>query len=185
MTEQAPTPVPARDRTRFFIIAGIVALAIVGVVVWLVTGGSSGPAAAGPATIIPLPGHQVCADQVRINVDTDARMTQIADAVRNDPQVRVVYTQTQQQAFEQYKQEFADQPDLLALARPGVLPALVLVVPVAGTDAHQFADTLRTEFADAKDVRPLTQADSAKAPASEGETAPATPCPASGEFPPH
>jgi FtsX extracellular domain len=185
VTEQLPAPVPAPNRTRLFIVAGVVVLVLAGVVVWSVTWGSGGQATAQPVAVIPMPGHQVCADQVRLSVNTDAQMTQIADEVRNDPRVKVVYTETQQQAFERYKQEFADQPNLLALGRPGVLPASVLVVPVGGIDVHQLADTFRQKFADVKQVDPQNRADAIKALASIGETDTPPPCPASGEFPNH
>jgi len=72
------------------------------------------PAVIGP---IPLAGHQICADQVRIDVDTDTEMAGVA--------------------------------------------------------------------ATAKRIEPVTQAGSAAELRSVGETAPPTPCPASGEFPDH
>ena len=163
---------------------GVAVLVVAGVVVWLTVRGSGSTApASGPAPIIALPGHQVCADQVRISVRSDERMTEIADQVRNDARVRTVYTETQQQAFAHYEQEFANQPAVATLAHPGSLPASVLVVPVSGTDAHQLADVFRQEFADAEQVQATTRADAARAVAAAGMTDPAPPCPASGEFP--
>jgi cell division protein FtsX len=187
MVEQSEAPVPVRNRNRRVLVAAVlVVLIAVGVVVWLVTGTGGGAKATGqPAAVTSLPGHQVCADSVRISVDTDARMTQIVALVRVDPRVRMVYTETKQQAFERFKQEFADQPQLLALGRPDALPATAVVLPVSGIDVHQLAGEFRQKFADAKTVDPMTQADSARALASIGETAPPVPCPASGEFPSH
>lgn len=185
VNDQLPAP-PARRtsaRARLIVLAAVV-IVVVGVVVWFVVRGNQSagsPAAVGP---IAMPGHQVCADHVQINVTTDAQMNRIATAVLTDPQVGKVYTETQQQAFQHYQQEFADQPDLLALARPGVLPASVVVVPVGGVDVHSLADRFRGEF-EAKEVDAVTRADSTRALASIGETAPAAPCPASGEFSSH
>jgi hypothetical protein len=155
----------------------VVVLAVAGVGLWFGLRGSGSDHATGP---IPLAGHDLCADQVRISVTTDTRMRAIAAAVVNDPQAKTVYTQTQQEALANYQREFAGQSDLLALARPGVLPAAVVVVPVSGVDVHQLATRYRTEFTDAKQIRPLARADAAVAAA--GDTDPPTPCPASGEF---
>jgi hypothetical protein len=170
-------------RTRLLVLAAVV-IVLIGVVVWLVVRGNQtngSPAAVGP---IPMPGHHVCADHVQISVTTDAQMNRVAAAVLADPQVRTVYTETLRQAVQRYQQDFADEPELLAPARSGALPASVSVVPVDGVDVHAMADRFRKEF-DAKEVLPVTRADSTRSLASIGETAPAVPCPASGEFPSH
>ncbi|HEX3588149.1 MAG TPA: permease-like cell division protein FtsX [Pseudonocardiaceae bacterium] len=120
---------------------------------------------------------------MRISTGTDAQMTQIAHAVVQDQGIKAVYTETQQQAFRKYQQEFADRPDLLAIARPEALPAAAVVVPVDGVDVHQLATGYRRRFTGAKSVEPFTQADSARKLAAIGVTAPPTPCPASGELP--
>lgn len=168
------------------VIVGLVLVVIVAAIVWLFVSGGGQPSAQ-PAVIgpIPLTGHQVCADQVRIYVDTDADMTHIAAVVRVNPLVRAIYTQTKHEAYEQFQQEFADQPELRSLGREEALPASVVIVPVAGMDVRLLAGTFRRQFTDAKQVESITQAISATALRSIGETAPPTPCPASGEFPNH
>lgn len=163
-------------RARLVLILGLIVAVAAAVGIWFgLRDGGGTDRAAGP---IPLGKHEVCAG-VRISVTTDARMRMIAAALVGDPQARVVYTQTKQQAYQAYRRSFADLPELQALGRPQALPAAVVVVTVSGADIRQVADRYRTRFTDATEVRPLIQDDPA-AFAAVGATPP-PPCPASGE----
>lgn len=79
--------------------------------------------------------------------DPDAPMRLAAEELRDDPRVEAVETETRQEAFERFKEIFADQPDLVDVVRPEALPASVTLLPVRGTSV----DELYTAF-QARDI---------------------------------
>ncbi|GAB3576436.1 hypothetical protein GCM10027445_40550 [Amycolatopsis endophytica] len=156
----------------------LAAIAVAAVLLWP---GDEKPVL-GPAPVIPRTGHQVCADNIMINTDTDAEMSRIANAVRADPRARKVYTETRDEAFARFKDLFKDQPDLLAHARAEALPFSVTVTAAGDVDLHAWAAELTATFPEATSVRPMIRSEVlAGLPPSYGTEAPA-PCPAGGEW---
>lgn len=91
-------------------------------------------------------------EQLVVRLDTDAEMEAVAARLRNDDRVDAVSTQTKMQAYERFKYVFANQPDLVKLARPEALPASVWA-EVRGPLRAELADQLRSEFPDAQEVK--------------------------------
>lgn len=153
MAEPITRSALSRNRVRILLVAGIVVLIGAGVGVWLgLRGGRDqhiGP--------IPLAGRDLCADQVRINTDTDAQMMRIARLLVHDRRVKVVYTETKLQALHHFQREYADQPGLVAVARLAAMPADVLVVPVDGVDVTKLGTAYRTQFPDVRDISVQTR----------------------------
>jgi cell division protein FtsX len=155
VTEPAAVPV-RRKRIRLLVGAAAVVAVAAGVGLWVGLGGGGAAHAIRP---VALPERAVCADQVRIDVTSDQRMRAIASAVAGDSQVKAVYTVTREQAVRIFRDEFADEPDLGALARPEALPASVVVIPVDGVDVNRMAAGYRTRFTDARQIQAAAAVD--------------------------
>jgi hypothetical protein len=89
-----------------------------------------------------------CVDTVIVYFSTDEEMTTAAVKLREDQEVGLVRTETQAEAFERFKEIFADEPELLELARPEALPASTGIRPVVGVDLNSFVDRLRQDYDD-------------------------------------
>lgn len=82
--------------------------------------------------------------------DPDPDMRAAAARLRGDERFESVREETRQQAYAKFKETFADQPELVKLARPEALPAAVHLMVRAGTMAQQFEGELRVEFPEAE-----------------------------------
>lgn len=125
-------------RKKYVVMAavlGIVGIAGTGLVVW--SPWSSPQTSARPC---------VKPDEVDVYFTSDNQMNQAVGQVRAEHPDATVTGQTQQQTFEEYKRMFADQPDVLKLARPDGLPAVVKVVPNPGVPAGPVGDALSKQF---------------------------------------
>ena len=54
--------------------------------------------------------------------------------------------ETQQEAYERFKQTFAQQPELVELARPEAMPASLTLLPAEGLYPGDLADALTDEL---------------------------------------
>ncbi|MEU3626672.1 permease-like cell division protein FtsX [Amycolatopsis coloradensis] len=140
---------------------------------------------AGPAALVAQPRdtapaalgeRELCGIELVMYVETDQDLTATAEKLREDPKARRVLTETKQQAYERFKEMFANRPELLGQTSPDSLPAVVHLVPVAGTDPEAWAADLRQRFPEAEKVDVL---DPAPIAARMKVTPP--PCPPSGE----
>jgi cell division protein FtsX len=91
--------------------------------------------------------------QVQVRVyfalaDTDANMRAAGEELRDDPRIAVIEQETQAEAYERFKEIFADQPELLEVAEPDSLPASLAIVPV-GVTPEELAAALREELSGA------------------------------------
>ena len=138
-------------RTKYVLLAvvlGVVVLAGLGLLVFsplsIVFSSSATPART----------HQ-CGkpDWVEIDLHSDQDMAAAAVKVRADHLDADVVEQTQQQSYEEFKRLFADQPELLKIARPESLPAAVKIMPKPGVSAIALADRLTKEFPPPAEVR--------------------------------
>ncbi|WP_074975729.1 permease-like cell division protein FtsX [Amycolatopsis regifaucium] len=125
---------------------------------------------------VPLGGRELCGKRLMISAETDEAMRAIAQALREEPKARRVLTETKKESYERFKKLFANDPELVRLTRPEVLPAVVHLLPVAGTDFPALADELRRRFPEAQKVDVLDPA----AIAAEMTVTP-PPCPPEGE----
>jgi hypothetical protein len=82
--------------------------------------------------------------------DPDPTMRAAAARLRDDERFESVREETRQQAYVKFKKTFADQPDLVELARPEALPASVQLVVRKGSTGKQVEGALREEFPDAE-----------------------------------
>ncbi|MFE6617472.1 permease-like cell division protein FtsX [Amycolatopsis sp. NPDC057786] len=179
---EQPERTPKAPR-RLLWVVGVVAVLVVAAVVTtavvVLNRVTDPPApAALPRDTVPVPlgERELCGLRVLMAVGADADMTTAAQALRDDPKARRVFTETKAQAYQRFKKIFADRPELLELTTPDTLPAAVHVVPVAGTDVEGWANELRQRFPDAEKVDVL---DPARIAAQMTTTPP--PCPPSGE----
>lgn len=67
--------------------------------------------------------------------DPDAEMRAAAVDIRNTEWVESVREETQQQAYEHFKELFKEQPELVRLARPSAMPASVYLMVRKGDTA--------------------------------------------------
>lgn len=114
------------------------------------------------APIVPLPSdrfRQACRDrggefQVRVyfdnGPDADALMHRAVDELRGDDRVADLRTETQTQAFAEFKRLFKDRPDLLDVAHVGAMPSSVMLLPADNTSA----DDLATQLTGVDEIRP-------------------------------
>ena len=82
--------------------------------------------------------------------DPDPDMRAAAAQLRDDERFETVQEETRQEAYVKFKEIFADQPELVELARPEALPAAVHLMVRKGTTAQQVEGELRGEFPDAE-----------------------------------
>jgi len=93
--------------------------------------------------------YDKCVREVRIYFeggDPDPTMRAAADQLRDDERFESVREETRQEAYERYKDLFADQPELLDKARPEALPASVILMVRKGTTGKQVEGALQAEF---------------------------------------
>lgn len=173
----------SRSRFLFLSLAVVVIFVVAGataVLMWRGDEPAEGPRAASP--VVPLAGHDVCADRIVINVSTDAEMRRIAKVVRDDQRARKVYTETKHQAFQRFQQVFKDRPEMLEIARPEALPASVTVVGKAPLDLRVWAGELARTFPDATSVEPMIMSEILPSLAARYGRADIKPsCPPNGE----
>lgn len=91
-------------------------------------------------------------NQVVAYFNTDEEMAAAADAPRGDGRVAELATETLEQAYERFKEVFADDPELSARVGPGDVPASVTIRP-AGISIEKLAGQLTTELTAATEVR--------------------------------
>lgn len=65
--------------------------------------------------------------------DPDTSMRTAERVARADPAVEVIRTETQRQAYDRFRELFADHPDMVELLRPDSLPASIDLSPKADT----------------------------------------------------
>jgi hypothetical protein len=123
-----------------------VVVATVAAVTVLVVVNYDGRSTASPSLLPALPGSNECVKRVALYFPTDEEMTEAADELQNDPRVRSVKRMTKAENYEQFKEIFADQPELVELARPEAMPASAEVRPVRAVEAEDLADRFRQEF---------------------------------------
>lgn len=145
-TTTGPQEVAARGRRRRRTRRGMQLTGAVLVAGLIVLGFSmmrapvTGPIVADPATPDPVTEADVsiflcdgreCPEITdRQRADLEARLLADADVAR------VTY-ESSQQAWEQFRTRFADQPDLIASVHPDAMPASFRLLLVAGTDPHE------------------------------------------------
>lgn len=167
-TENAPTN-PPRRRTVWLIMAAVLVLGAGATTVFLVTREDDAPAARpwvppkaespygvndGIPELSPESIQRSCLDpggkQTVIAYfdipDPDAAMRQAAEKLDGDERIASMETETQQEAYEQFKQTFAQQPELVELARPEAMPASLTLLPADGLYPGDLADALTDEL---------------------------------------
>jgi FtsX extracellular domain len=127
-------------------VVGVVVAAVAAVTVLAVVN-YDGRSSASPSLLPALPGPSECVKRVAIYFEADEEMTEAADELQKDPQVRSVQRRTKAENYEHFKEIFAGQPELVELARLEAMPASAEVRPVRGVEAEDLADRLRQEFA--------------------------------------
>jgi cell division protein FtsX len=123
---------------------GVVVAAVAAVTV-LVVANYDGRSAGSPL-LLPTTTSADCADTVIVYFRTDEEMTAAAAELREDPRVASVRTETKAEAYERFKEIFADQPELVEMARPETMPASVKAGPARDVDSERLADQLLAEL---------------------------------------
>jgi hypothetical protein len=167
-TENVPTN-PPRRRLRWLIVAAVLVLGAGATTVFLVTREDDAPVARpwvppkvespygvddGIPELSPEAIQRSCLDpggkQTIIayfdNPDPDAVMRQAAEKLDGDERIASVETETQQEAYERFKQIFAQQPELVELARLEAMPASLTLLPADGLYPGDLADALTDEL---------------------------------------
>ena len=75
-----------------------------------------------------------------IYFDTDEEMTATAERLRDEPGVASVTVATKAENFEHFKEMFADQPELVKLARVEAIPASIQLLPARRIDPDRLID---------------------------------------------
>ncbi|MEV0055682.1 permease-like cell division protein FtsX [Saccharopolyspora shandongensis] len=174
-----PNPKPVRRRFPWLIGSAVIVItAVVSVLYWhpWIDNVANGP--------VPLAGHQLCGDQIKVNFDGDEDMRQAAEILRVDPRTGRLFTETKQEAYARFQEIFKDMPDLLTQARPEALPASLHILPRSQGDLRAWANELRARLPQSTDVVAYIRADLAAQLEDRGMEPP-SPCPPSGEFPPN
>ncbi|SFP83989.1 hypothetical protein SAMN05421810_103574 [Amycolatopsis arida] len=96
-----------------------------------------------------------CPREVVVSFRTDADMFAGAERVAGIVDVESVATETQQQAYERFREIFKDRPDLLEIARPEALPASITVLPTVSADRDGLVAALRAQLPMADEVDAL------------------------------
>ncbi|OZM71130.1 hypothetical protein CFN78_21955 [Amycolatopsis antarctica] len=94
-----------------------------------------------------------CVREVSVHFDGDAPdpvMRAAADRLRDDPRFESARPRTRQESYEEFRRVFADQPEVVALARPESLPATVILLVRRGGVGVRAQGDLRAEFPDAE-----------------------------------
>lgn len=134
---------------------GVVVAAVAAVTVLVVANYDTENRAARPPLPAVMQEMIVCADHVMLYFRTDEAMTAAVDELRNHPQVASVKGETKAEAYERFKEIFAEQPELADMAHPEYMPASAEVGPVGGVDAESLAGKLRDEFPESEEVTVL------------------------------
>jgi cell division protein FtsX len=100
-------------------------------------------------------GKDCAAGRIVAYFKTDDQMREAGDKLQNDPRVTNLARETKAEAYARYKQIFADQPELVNLARPEALPASVQVTPATGVTKDQLMAELRKQFPAADQIDDL------------------------------
>jgi hypothetical protein len=77
---------------------------------------------------------------------TDDQMRAAGDRLATDSRVTEMKRETKSEAYVRYKTIFADQPELVNLARPDSLPASVQFTPATGVDKDSLLGEMRKNF---------------------------------------
>ncbi|MFD5245368.1 permease-like cell division protein FtsX [Amycolatopsis sp. NPDC058340] len=179
---EEPERTPKASRRLLWVVAAVAVVVLAAVVTTAVVVLNQVTEKPVPAALprdaapVPLGKRELCGLRLAVFIDTDEDMIATAQALRDDRKARRVLTETKAEAYERFKMLFADRPELLELTTPDTLPAVVHLVPVAGTDVQAWAGELRQRFPKAEKVDVL---DPARIAAQLTTTPP--PCPPSGE----
>ena len=167
MDENADPRGGSRRRTIWLIVAAVLVLGCGATTVYLVTREDDAPAARpwvpprvdSPATdgipeLTPEAIQRGCLDpggkQTVVayfdRPDPDAAMLQAAEELDGDERIASVETETQQETYEQFKKNFAQQPELVKLARQEAMPASLTLLPADGLHPGDLADALLDEL---------------------------------------
>ena len=169
MDENTASKGGSRRRTVWLIVAAVLVLAAGATTVFLMTREDDTPAARpwvppereppygvdhgipeyGPAEIQKFcldPGGKQTVIVYFAGPDPDSVMRQAAEELDGDERIASVETETQQEAYERFKQVFAEQPELVELARPEALPASVTLLPADGLYPGDLVDALTDEL---------------------------------------
>lgn len=114
-------------------------------------GANANPSAAAlpPAptgTAVPGGVTDCVAGRIVVFFKTDEQMREAGDQLQNDARVTGLERETKAEAYMRYKQIFANQPELVNLARPDSLPASVQVTPATGVAKDQLMAELRQQL---------------------------------------
>jgi cell division protein FtsX len=77
---------------------------------------------------------------------TDDQMRAAEAELKRDSQFTEVSTETKSEAYEHYQKIFANEPELLKLARPDSLPANIHLSLVDGADKERLSEELPKRF---------------------------------------
>lgn len=83
------------------------------------------------------------------SVDPDSEMRAAAEDIRRTEWVESVREETQQQAYEHFKELFKDQPELVRLARPEAMPASVYIMVRKGDTAKAREREMKATYPEA------------------------------------
>ncbi|TDV54125.1 permease-like cell division protein FtsX [Actinophytocola oryzae] len=122
------------------VVAAFAAVTVLAVVTY------DGPGTASRPLVPEVPRSSVCLNKVILYFETDDEMRDAAARLRTHPQVESLIMETKAEAYERFKKIFADQPELVELARPEALPASVTIRPTPGTDADRLSKRLAADF---------------------------------------
>jgi len=122
----------------------VAAVAAVTVVVVLNSGGAEGTADPRQQPVTGCsPGRTAI-----LYFDTDEQMAAAAEQIERDPDVAAVMPATKAENFEHFKEIFAEQEELVEMARVEAIPASVEVRPVAGVAVEALQKRLENEVPD-------------------------------------
>lgn len=178
-------PAPRSSRRRPYLLPALLSAAVVllaaatVVIVWIWPGESE---ASGPAEIVSRVGHDVCADQITIDLSSDDEMRRLAEEVHADPRTRRIYLETQDEAYRRFMVIFKDNPKLLSAVRRDAVSASVLLIGRDDVDLHAWADDLKRSHPEASRVTTFVRAEAVQADKAKYGTSDIPSCPAGGEF---
>ncbi|MBK1783627.1 permease-like cell division protein FtsX [Prauserella cavernicola] len=170
MSIESSTQYPGRPRTPRVVWWLMVALTVValgagfgvGALVW--AGGPDegddpgqarkSPYEAGIQVLTPEQ-YDSCVRQVSLyfeDDDADGTMREVARQLSDDDRFESVRERTQAETFEDFREVYADQPEMLNIVSPEDMGATVLAMAREGTTATQLEEPLGQEFPDAEIV---------------------------------
>lgn len=155
-------------RSVLLVVGALLVAAVSATATLLITGDDDGPPVAATTTVTSGPTtpsvEQVCLEAgldfvVRVYFESDdanERMRGAAETLREHTQVNRISTETREQAYERFRELFAESdPELVELARPESLPASVEVVPVRGVTTEELARDLETVLTGWQDIEAM------------------------------